>query len=77
MVGSELCEIQAQLGADASAHAQLSDSYPMDPANPESFNHCRAHLSTRRTYHFVDQKPAVYNEQTVTLLCVHGFPDLW
>ncbi|KAL4076407.1 Alpha/Beta hydrolase protein [Scleroderma yunnanense] len=46
----------------------------MDPA---SFQHCEARLSTGRTYHFVDQKPQNYSNETQTLLCVHGFPDLW
>lgn len=45
--------------------------------DPDSFNHREAHLSTGRTYHFVDQKPRNFSEKTPTLLCVHGFPDLW
>ncbi|TFK63552.1 alpha/beta-hydrolase [Pluteus cervinus] len=50
----------------------------MNPADPESFNHRVEKLSTGRTYHFVDQIPNDYNtERTPTLLCVHGFPDLW
>ncbi|KAG6854361.1 hypothetical protein C0991_007866 [Blastosporella zonata] len=50
----------------------------MDPHNPASFNHRLAKLATGRTYHFVDQVPKDYDHQrTTTLLCVHGFPDLW
>lgn len=50
----------------------------MQPSNPASFNHRTERLSTGRTYHFVDQRPANYNPiQTPTLLCAHGFPDLW
>ncbi|OBZ70334.1 Bifunctional epoxide hydrolase 2 [Grifola frondosa] len=50
----------------------------MDPANPSSFNHRSELLSTGRRYHFVDQIPSTYDAtSTVTLLCVHGFPDLW
>ncbi|KAI0353087.1 alpha/beta-hydrolase [Trametes cingulata] len=50
----------------------------MDPANPASFNHRSELLSTGRRYHFVDQIPADYDPATTkTLLCMHGFPDLW
>ncbi|GJJ07181.1 hypothetical protein Clacol_001381 [Clathrus columnatus] len=50
----------------------------MDPTNPESFNHRTELLSTGKRYHFVDQIPESYNpETTPTLLCIHGFPDLW
>ncbi|KAH9943211.1 alpha/beta-hydrolase [Epithele typhae] len=50
----------------------------MDPTNPASFNHRTELLSTGRTYHFVDQLPANYDPaSTITLLCLHGFPDLW
>ncbi|RDX53844.1 alpha/beta-hydrolase [Lentinus brumalis] len=50
----------------------------MDPANPASFNHRTELLSTGRRYHFVDQLPANYNPNTTkTIVCVHGFPDLW
>jgi soluble epoxide hydrolase/lipid-phosphate phosphatase len=50
----------------------------MDPRNPASFNHRSEKLSTGRTYHFVDQLPNDYDPKTTkTLLCVHGFPDLW
>ncbi|KAL0950245.1 hypothetical protein HGRIS_010229 [Hohenbuehelia grisea] len=50
----------------------------MDPKDPSSFNHKTARLSTGRTYHFVDQIPGQYDAVTTpTLLCVHGFPDLW
>ncbi|KAI0057544.1 alpha/beta-hydrolase [Artomyces pyxidatus] len=49
----------------------------MDPSDPSSFHHRKEHLSTGRTYHFVDQKPAGYNASTLTILCVHGFPDIW
>jgi len=50
----------------------------MNPQLPESFNHRTEKLATGRTYHFVDQLPDNYllNRNT-TLLCVHGFPDLW
>jgi soluble epoxide hydrolase/lipid-phosphate phosphatase len=48
------------------------------PQNPASFNHRLERLSTGRTYHFVDQLPPNYQPLTTpTLLCVHGFPDLW
>ncbi|KAF8494225.1 Alpha/Beta hydrolase protein [Russula emetica] len=51
----------------------------MDPA---SFNHRTEQLSTGRTYHFVDQQPVSYPDNksaaaTQTILCVHGFPDIW
>ncbi|KAI0832677.1 alpha/beta-hydrolase [Trametes gibbosa] len=50
----------------------------MDPANPASFNHRFALLSTGRRYHFIDQLPANYDPaSTKTLICVHGFPDFW
>ncbi|KIJ56941.1 hypothetical protein M422DRAFT_198290 [Sphaerobolus stellatus SS14] len=50
----------------------------MDPSKPYSFNHRAAELSTGRTYHFIDQIPEKYSpNSTPTLLCVHGFPDLW
>jgi soluble epoxide hydrolase/lipid-phosphate phosphatase len=45
--------------------------------HPASFNHRRELLDTGRTYHFVDQLPPNYQPSTPTLLCVHGFPDLW
>ena len=61
-----LC-IQTQLGAASGMH----------PQNPASFNHRRELLDTGRTYHFVDQLPPNYQLSTPTLLCVHGFPDLW
>jgi len=59
----------------------------MNPSKPESFNHRtetltspeRAGTATESVkYHFVDQKPDNYDPaKTVTLLLVHGFPDLW
>lgn len=50
----------------------------MDPSKPESFNHRTEKLTTGRNYHFVDQQPDGYDpEKTITLLLVHGFPDLW
>ncbi|KAK0461777.1 Alpha/Beta hydrolase protein [Desarmillaria tabescens] len=49
----------------------------MDPNNPASFFHRKERLSTGRTYHFVDQLPEEFHSQTTTLLCIHGFPDLW
>ncbi|KAK0190606.1 Alpha/Beta hydrolase protein [Armillaria mellea] len=49
----------------------------MDPSYPTSFNHRKERLSTGRTYHFVDQLPETYHSQSTTLLCIHGFPDLW
>ncbi|KAF8555382.1 alpha/beta-hydrolase [Imleria badia] len=36
--------------------------------------HRQACLSTGRTYHYIDQRP---NEPRSTLICLHGFPDLW
>ena len=51
---------------------------PLDPANLDSFNHQSTKLSTGRTYHYVDQLPVNYDaNRTVTLLLIHGFPDLW
>lgn len=50
----------------------------MNPQDPASFHHRTERLSTGRTYHFVDQIPQGYHPSRVpTLLCVHGFPDLW
>ncbi|RXW25452.1 hypothetical protein EST38_g443 [Candolleomyces aberdarensis] len=50
----------------------------MDPLKPESFKHRKEVLSTGRAYHFVDQLPVDYDpKRHPTLLCVHGFPDLW
>jgi soluble epoxide hydrolase/lipid-phosphate phosphatase len=52
----------------------------MNPADPASFNHRTEPLSTGRTYHFVDQQqPANIGSAAVapTILCVHGFPDIW
>ncbi|CAA7260120.1 unnamed protein product [Cyclocybe aegerita] len=50
----------------------------MDPQIPESFNHRTEKLSTGRTYHFVDQLPVGYHpKRNATILCVHGFPDIW
>ncbi len=53
----------------------------MDPKEPESFNHRTEQLSTGRTYHFVDQQPVSYSDNksavVQTILCVHGFPDIW
>ncbi|KAF8260615.1 alpha/beta-hydrolase [Lactarius quietus] len=55
----------------------------MDPTNPASFNHRTERLSTGRTYHFIDQKPdsnpgsASHATTLRTILCVHGFPDIW
>ncbi|KAF8238998.1 alpha/beta-hydrolase [Tricholoma matsutake] len=50
----------------------------MDPQNPNSFHHKTERLSTGRVYHFVDQVPENFVAQhTTTLLCLHGFPDLW
>jgi hypothetical protein len=50
----------------------------MDPSKPDSFNHRTEKLDTGRTYHFVDQLPERYDsKRTVTLLLLHGFPDLW
>lgn len=50
----------------------------MDPKNPDSYNHRTELLSTGKKYHFVDQIPTKYNPTTTpTLLCIHGFPDIW
>ncbi|KAH9850827.1 alpha/beta-hydrolase [Lenzites betulinus] len=50
----------------------------MNPADPTSFHHCYADLSTGRRYHYIDQLPANYNPAThKTLVCIHGFPDCW
>jgi hypothetical protein len=52
--------------------------FGMNPHDPASFNHRTELLSTGRTYHFVDQLPSNYDSKnTPTLLCIHGFPDLW
>ncbi|KAF8640130.1 hypothetical protein AX17_001366 [Amanita inopinata Kibby_2008] len=51
---------------------------PMDPQNPDSFNHRTERLSTGRTYHFIDQQPAGYDaKRNLALLCLHGLPDSW
>ncbi|KAH8985432.1 alpha/beta-hydrolase [Lactarius hatsudake] len=53
----------------------------MDPTDPASFNHRTELLSTGRTYHFVDHIPESYSGPAAsaasTILCVHGFPDIW
>jgi len=52
----------------------------MNPADPASFNHRTERLFTGRTYHFVDQQPANDGSMAMvvpTILCVHGFPDIW
>ncbi|TRM67920.1 Alpha/Beta hydrolase protein [Schizophyllum amplum] len=50
----------------------------MTVIGPANFDHRHAILSTGRKYHFVDQVPVKYEHgRTPTLLCVHGFPDLW
>ena len=62
---------------DTRQHSQRL-SQIMDPANPASFNHRTELLSTGRRYHFVDQLPTNYDPATTkTLICVHGFPDIW
>ena len=43
----------------------------MNPHDPSSFNHRVEHLSTGRTYHFVDQIPE-NDVNAPTLLLVHG-----
>jgi soluble epoxide hydrolase/lipid-phosphate phosphatase len=51
---------------------------PPNPANLDSFNHQSTRLSTGRTYHYVDELPTDYDaDKTITLLLMHGFPDLW
>ncbi|KAI0252063.1 alpha/beta-hydrolase [Lactifluus subvellereus] len=53
----------------------------MNPTDPASFNHRTERLSTGRTYHFIDEKPANYPDDSSpsipTIVCIHGFPDLW
>ncbi|KAF4575333.1 hypothetical protein EYR36_006692 [Pleurotus pulmonarius] len=50
----------------------------MDPQNPDSFQHYTARLSTGRSYHYVDQVPKEFDAGlSPTILCIHGFPDLW
>ncbi|KAH9959851.1 alpha/beta-hydrolase [Russula dissimulans] len=49
----------------------------MNPADPANFNHRTERLSTGRTYHFVDQQPADKSVVAQTILCIHGFPDIW
>jgi hypothetical protein len=50
----------------------------MDPQDPTSFNHRTERIATGQSYHFVDQLPENYDSTiNPTLLCVHGFPDLW
>ncbi|PFH51333.1 hypothetical protein AMATHDRAFT_191653 [Amanita thiersii Skay4041] len=50
----------------------------MNPHLPHSFNHRTEPLKTGRTYHFVDQLPDGYDsKRSPSILCVHGFPDLW
>lgn len=49
----------------------------MNPSDPGTFDHRLEKLPTGRSYHFVDQKPQNYEHgKTITLLLVHGFPDL-
>jgi hypothetical protein len=62
--------------------ASLRPYLKMNPMDPASFNHRTEQLSTGRTYHFVDQRPVSHrgNESAAaarTILCVHGFPDIW
>ncbi len=51
----------------------------MDPKNPNSFCLREISLTTGRDYQFVDEVPDNYSDTayTPTLLCLHGFPDLW
>lgn len=50
----------------------------LNPADLDTFNHQSAKLSTGRTYHYIDQLPTNYDaDKTITLLLVHGFPELW
>lgn len=50
----------------------------MDPTRPESFTHKWSLLATGRRYHYVDEIPYDYDpQQDLTILCIHGFPDLW
>lgn len=50
----------------------------MDPTRPESFTHKWSLLATGRRYHYVDEVPRGYNpQQDLTIMCIHGFPDLW
>ncbi len=50
----------------------------MDPQNPDSFQHYTARSSTGRSYHYVDQVPKEFDAGlSPTILCIHGFPDLW
>ncbi|KAH7923650.1 alpha/beta-hydrolase [Leucogyrophana mollusca] len=49
----------------------------MNPIDPNNFNHRTERLSTGRTYHFIDERPSHYDGTRPTLLCLHGFPDLW
>ncbi|KAF8138944.1 Alpha/Beta hydrolase protein [Boletus edulis] len=42
----------------------------------DGLSHYQACLATGRTYHYVDQRPK-HNDRSTTLLCIHGFPDLW
>ncbi|KZT42976.1 epoxide hydrolase [Sistotremastrum suecicum HHB10207 ss-3] len=48
-----------------------------NPLDPTSFNHRKEKLSTGRTYHFIDECNGTPSSSTLTLLCLHGFPDLW
>ncbi|KAJ2006393.1 hypothetical protein GGI04_000229 [Coemansia thaxteri] len=43
----------------------------MDPLEPASFNHCFAHVNGIKL-HYVDE-----GSGPTTVLCVHGFPDMW
>ncbi|KAH9983558.1 alpha/beta-hydrolase [Russula compacta] len=65
-----------------SCHASRPISFKMNPADPASFNHRTERLTTGRTYHFVDERPANYSDYqsataVPTILCIHGFPDIW
>lgn len=50
----------------------------MDFIDPAAFRHRSEVLSTGKRYHFVEELPKNYDpEVTKTIICIHGFPDLW
>ncbi|KAH8920640.1 alpha/beta-hydrolase [Atractiella rhizophila] len=47
--------------------------------DPQTFNHAFHTVKTSgHRYHYIDEKPASYDpKKHPTILCCHGFPDLW
>lgn len=49
----------------------------MHPLDPASFNHKSVKLPNGHTYHYVDEQPSADGANGYTIMCFHGFPDLW